>query len=226
MSSRGIDAVLFDYGGVFTASPFSAADSMAAKLDLSPHTLLEIVFGPYDEDTEHPWHRIERGELDIEAARQEILLLGREHGAEVDLFEFFSAIGAIARGTVEPMVECARRVKRDGYRTAIVTNNIAEFSEHWRKTLPLEEMFDAVVDSSEVGMRKPNPKIFRHALERLGNIAPERSVFLDDFHGNVAAANNIGMHAILVEADPSGAIRVLEQLLEENPTKAPTQRGM
>lgn len=210
---NGIDAVLFDYGGVFTVSPFSAAESMAVKLELSPQTLLEIIFGPYDRDTDHPWHCIERGEIDLESARQEILNLGREHGAEVDVFEFFGAIGSIAQGVVEPMVECAKRVKRDGYRTAIVTNNIAEFSEYWRKSIPLDEMFDAIVDSSQVGMRKPNPKIFEHALECLGDIEPERAAFLDDFHGNIAAAKKVGMHGILVLPDHTGAIRALDELL-------------
>ncbi len=213
MSNDAIDAVLFDYGGVFTISPFSAADSMAPKLGLSSDTLLGIIFGPYDRDTDHPWHRIERGEIGIEEARSEIQILGREHGAEVDVFEFFVAISSITQAMVEPMIDCAKRVKQAGYRTAIVTNNIAEFSEHWRKTLPLDKLFDSVIDSSQVGMRKPNPKIFTHALECLGNVAPERAVFLDDFHGNVAAANKIGMHGILVEAEPSGAIRTLEKLL-------------
>ena len=213
MSSKGIDAVLFDYGGVFTTSPFAAAAGMAEKLGLPTPTLLEVIFGPYDTDSDHPWHRIERGELKIDEARTQILELGREHDTEVDLYEFFSAIGAITQGLVEPMVECARRVKKDGYRTAIVTNNIAEFSEHWRNSLPLDELFDTVVDSSQVGMRKPNPKIYTHALECLGNVEPGRAIFLDDFHGNITAAQKVGMHGILVEADPTSAIAELSQLL-------------
>lgn len=216
MRSDSIEAVLFDYGGVFTVSPFAAVTSLSEKLGVPAPVLLEIIFGPYDRDTDHPWHRLERGELLLAAAREEILALGRERGSEVDLFEFFGAIGSITSGVVEPMVDCARRLKRAGYRTAIVTNNVAEFAEHWRTTLPLDELFDTVVDSSQVGMRKPNPRIFAHALECLGNVAPSRAVFLDDFHGNVAAASQLGMHGILVEEDPTGAIEALERLLRES----------
>ncbi len=216
MPTQVIDAVLFDYGGVFTHSPFSAAAPMAEKLGLAHETLLHIIFGPYDRDTDHPWHQIERGEIGIEEARNSIKSLGREHGAEVDLFEFFGAIAAITQGMNDAMVEVARFAKAEGYRTAIVTNNIAEFSEHWRKTLPLDEMFDTVVDSSQVGMRKPDPRIFAHALECLGNVAPHRAAFLDDFQGNVDAAIELGMHGILVEPDPTEAIAKLRQLIAKS----------
>lgn len=213
MQSDGIEAVLFDYGGVFTVSPFSAVSSLAERLEVPTAALLEIIFGPYDRDTDHPWHRLERGEMRLDEARDEILALGRSRGSEVDLFEFFGAIGSIASGVVEPMVDCARRLKMSGYRTAIVTNNVAEFSEYWRRTLPLNELFDTVVDSSQVGMRKPNPKIFSFTLECLGNVAPRRAVFLDDFHGNVSAATAMGMHGILVAENPILAIEELERLL-------------
>ena len=213
MPIEPIEAVLFDYGGVFTVSPFGAAVHMSEKLGLPTEVMLEIVFGPYDRDTDHPWHQLERGELKIQEARDALLLLGRDRGSEVDLFEFFGAIASIATGVVEPMVACARRLKSEGYRTAIVTNNVAEFAEYWRSSLPLDELFDVVVDSSQVGMRKPNPRIFTHTLESLGNVAPTRAAFLDDFHGNVTAANALGMHGILVEEDPSGAIEELERLL-------------
>lgn len=213
MRSEPIEAVLFDYGGVFTVSPFGAAVELSARLGMPTEVLLEIIFGPYDQDTDHPWHRLERGELKVQEAREEILLLGRDRGSEIDLYEFFGGIASIANGVVQPMVDCARRLKSEGYRTAVVTNNVAEFSEFWRRSLPLEELFDLVVDSSEVGMRKPNPKIFTHTLESLGNVAPQRAVFLDDFHGNVAAAIQLGMHGILVEPDQTLAIAELERLL-------------
>ena len=112
------------------------------------------------------------------------------------------------------MVECARDLKAEGYRTAIVTNNLAEFSEHWLKTLPLDELFDTVIDSSQVGVRKPDPRIFELALERLGGVEAERAVFLDDFPGNVEAARRVGMTGILVESDPSSALEELRRLLE------------
>ncbi len=213
MGDEPIEAVLFDYGGVFTVSPFAAVESLAKKLELSPQTLMGLVFGPYDRDTDHPWHRLERGEIALQDAREGILELSRQHGSEVDLFQYFGAIASITSGVVEPMVECARKLKGDGYRTAMLTNNVAEFSEHWRQTLPLDELFDSVIDSSQIGMRKPDPKIFAHALECIGNVEARRAVFLDDYQGNVDAARRLGMHGILVESDPSAALSELEALL-------------
>ena len=76
----------------------------------------------------------------------------------------------------DPLVRRTRGLRAEGYKTALVTNNVMEFREHWRGVLPLEELFDVVVDSSEVGMRKPNPAIFLHALDLLEGVAPERAV--------------------------------------------------
>jgi epoxide hydrolase-like predicted phosphatase len=78
--------------------------------------------------------------------------------------------------------------------------------------LPLDELFDVVIDSSEVGMRKPDPRIFHLALEALG-VEPGRSVFLDDYPGNVVAAQSVGMHAILVETDHLPALARLDALV-------------
>ena len=62
------DAVLFDYGGVFTISPFAAVGDRGADLGVDPKLLVDTIFGPYDSDTDHPWHRLERGEVSLEAA--------------------------------------------------------------------------------------------------------------------------------------------------------------
>jgi len=75
------------------------------------------------------------------------------------------------------------------------------------------ELFDLVVDSSQEGMRKPNPAIFRLTLERLGGLAPERTVFLDDCEGNVKAAKSLGMQTVHVRGDISQAIAELDALL-------------
>ena len=111
------------------------------------------------------------------------------------------------------MVDAARKLRADGYRTSLLTNNIAEGRDSWRPLLPLDELFDDVVDSSEVGMRKPNPMIYRLALDRLGGIEPARAVMVDDHPGNVGGARHVGMAAILVE-DPAVAVDELLALLE------------
>jgi putative hydrolase of the HAD superfamily len=117
------------------------------------------------------------------------------------------------RGTHDAMVERARGVVARGYRTALVTNNIVEFRESWRKMLPADELFQVIVDSSAVRMRKPNPAIFQHTLELLGDVAPEECLFLDDAASNVEAAQRLGMRAVLVKSDLADALAALDALL-------------
>ncbi len=207
-----VQAVLFDFGGVFMPSPFSAVREYGTRQGIDPDRALALLFGAYDRDTDHPWHRLERGELSLIAARQAIMDLGApEH--RIDLFE---ALGSLRDTTVRPdVVQVARDARALGVKTAIVTNNIREFGNGWRAMLPVDELFDAVVDSAHVGFRKPDPRIFRLALERLGGAAPEAAVFLDDFHGNVAAAERLGIRGILVEDDHRPAINALRALLQE-----------
>ena len=205
-----IQAVLFDFGGVFMASPFAAVRAFAERLGIAPERAVELLFGTYDLDTDHPWHRLERGEVTLIDARQAILELGApEH--RIDLFE---ALGSLRDPSIRPdMVQVARDARAAGVKTAIVTNNVREFGDAWRGMLPVDELFDAVIDSAHVGIRKPDPRIFRLALERLGGPAPEEAVFLDDFHGNVAAAERLGLRGILVEEDHRPAIAALRALL-------------
>jgi epoxide hydrolase-like predicted phosphatase len=211
--SRPIDAVVFDFGGVFTPSPFDAVEVLAARLDIEPAAAMLHVFGPYDRDTDHPWHQAERGEIDIQATRDAIAEAARADGLEIDLFEVFSLISA-SGGDVRPaMVERTRRLRGEGYRTALVTNNVAEFRDYWRPMIPLDELFDAVIDSSEVGLRKPDRRIYELALDRLGGIDPTRSVFLDDYPGNIDAAEALGMTGVLVDDAYDDAIARLDQIL-------------
>jgi epoxide hydrolase-like predicted phosphatase len=211
---RRFAAVLFDFGGVFTASPFSAFEDAAREMGAEPRRVLEIVFGPYDADTDHPWHRLERGEIPFADARADIMQMGARDGLSLDPLTILAGMG-LRGGTREPLVARTRALRAEGYRTALVTNNAREFRDAWRPVLPLAELFDAVVDSSEVGMRKPDPGIYHHARELVGGPPAERCVFLDDFAGNVAAARRLGMAAILVGEDPSHAIAELDRLLGE-----------
>lgn len=207
-----VEAVLWDYGGVFTASPFSAVVELAAKMGVEADDLLAAIFGPYDRDTDHAWHRLERGEIPFTEARDEIIALGAQKNIDSDPLKFFAAMASAGGGLHEEVVGLAHRVRSSGRKSALITNNAHEFREHWRKTLPLEELFHEVIDSSEVAMRKPDPRIFQLAFERLG-VEAERCVFLDDYPGNITAAEALGVRGILVEDDPSGAVAALERLL-------------
>ena len=210
-SGRRVDAVVYDFGGVFMASPFEAMRLLAEEKGMSYEALQDLFFGSYHADTDHPWHQVERGEIPLMDARDHIARTAAEQGHDVDLFDMFRFLTG---GEVnQAMVDNVRRVRAAGARTAVLTNNIAEGRDFWRNLVPLDELFDVVIDSSEVGMRKPNPAVYLHTLDRLGGIAPTRSAFLDDFPGNVAAAEAVGMIGILVEVDAGPAIAAVDALL-------------
>lgn len=210
-----IDAVLWDFGGVFTGSPFAAIEAAGDDLGISATQAVGFVFGPYDADTDHPWHRLERGELTMDEARELIMAEAAADGIELDPWDILLRMGDRDGPLVDPdVLAAAHDVKARGLEVALVTNNIAEFRDGWRSLVPVDELFDVVVDSSEEGVRKPDPRIFERALDRLGGVAPDRAVFLDDYEGNVNAARALGLHAIRVDADRSGALKQLRDLLD------------
>lgn len=208
-----IEAVVFDFGGVFTTSPFSGLHAWHVERGLDPEQGLRLVFGPYDQDTDHPWHRLERGEVALMAAAEQIKAVAAEEGLELELSEMFGAMGG-SDGVRTDMVDLVLDLRARGYRTALITNNIKEFADGWRAMIPVDDMFEHVVDSSAVGMRKPDPRIYRLALDALG-VEPAASVFLDDAEGNLVAARALGMRTVLVEDDHTGAVAELERLLAE-----------
>lgn len=204
-----IDAVLFDLHGVLTSSPWATLASVGTGAGRTQEEVLAVMLGDYATDDDHPWHRLERGEIGIGEYLPAVLELGVAAGVELD----FTRLRGFSERIIvhDEVVDRARSLRADGYRTAIVTNNIREGSG-WRTLLPVDELFDVVVDSCEVGVRKPNPAIYAIALDRLGGVEPERAVFLDDAPGNVAGARRAGLHALLVEAVPD-ALRELDELL-------------
>ncbi len=208
-----IEAVIFDFGGVFTASPFTGIHAWHEEKGLDPALGVRVVFGPYDQDTDHPWHQLERGEIALMAAAEQIKAVAAEEGLDIELSEMFGSMGGSSVRT--DMVDLAISLRQKGYRTALITNNIKEFADGWRAMIPVDDMFEVIVDSSTVGMRKPDPRIYEMTLEQLG-VAAERSVFLDDAPGNIAAARALGMAAILVEDDHTGAMTELDRLLSES----------
>lgn len=210
-----VEAVLWDVGGVFVPSPFSHMASFGPELGIEGDRVVELVFGPYDQDTDHPWHRLERGEMTFDDGNAALAAAAAAEGVTLDPIALLMRMGE--GGTVrlvrDEVLAAAQQVKADGYRTAIITNNIREFREGWGALFDVASVAEVVIDSSEVGLRKPNPAIFHLALERLGGIAPERTVFLDDAPGNVAAASALGIHAILVADDPTSALAELDAVL-------------
>lgn len=213
-----IQAVVFDVGGVLVESPFEAVLRWREEHDV-PDEVLRMLFAEYariPEPGEEPpiWHRVETGHVamvDFVADARERMAaeLGPDHPAlrlGVDEFNVFA--GALPHPTV---ADRARRLHADGYRLAILTNNVREWHQ-WRANVPLD-VFDVVVDSSEVGLRKPDPAIYELTLARLG-VEAEHAVFLDDHPTNVEAAQALGMGGVVVTADLAAALAELDQLLD------------
>jgi putative hydrolase of the HAD superfamily len=206
-----VKAVLFDFGGVITApmEPMFAAVAAAAGAD--PAELAALLVGSYDGD-DHPLHRLERGEIAFDDlcrwARDE----GARRGWRLDLRPMVEHLETIELRTA--VLDRIADLRRRGYRTAVVTNNFREITELWRARVDVEGLFDTVVDSCEVGLRKPDPRIYHLTLERLGGVAPEEAVLLDDFEVNLEAARAIGLHGIAVGDDTDATLAELERLLD------------
>jgi putative hydrolase of the HAD superfamily len=123
--------------------------------------------------------------------------------------KFVFGQGMVACGA---MVDAVRQIRDAGFKTALLTNISREGEAIFTKLFPVDELFDVVVDSSKVGMRKPDPAIYRLTCERLG-IAPERCLFIDDLLCNVEAAEALGMQTIQCLDPVEVAGEVVQRLL-------------
>ncbi len=207
-----IKALISDFGGVLTtplAAGFLAYQEEASISLAELGTAMQEVADAYGE---HPLYALERGEIsEGEFARrlQERLHVGFDMERLRQLY--FERIEPNA-----PMIAFVGAQRRRGLRTALLTNNVREWEPLWRAKLPeLEDIFELVVDSAFVGMRKPEPGIYELTLERLGGeVKPEECLFVDDFEINCEAARALGMTAVRFEhADQ--AIPELESALAE-----------
>jgi len=165
-----------------------------------------------ERDGEYPLFRLERGELsEAEFLSNLSWGLEQELGRRPELHGFREVYFEALRPN-EPMLDLMRELRDRGYRLAILTNNVREWEELWRAKLPLDEIFDLIVDSAWVGMRKPDPAIYRLTLERLGQVEPSAALFVDDNELNVAAARELGMHAIHFRSNEQAIAEIRDAL--------------
>lgn len=216
---RSIEAVIFDYGGVLSTTPFAGIAEFERRMGYPDKSLIGLLFGkgaspqgPTDEIPDHDWHLLETGRMTLDEFHDRLVERSQAAlGRPLDLGEYAEFLRELGVGVHWMMVHRVRELRADGYRTAILTNNVREWGRYWKGSIPLE-LFDVVVDSCDVGLRKPDPAIFRLTCERLG-VAPEAAVFLDDTRRHVEAARSVGLHAILVR-DPLEALAELDAVLE------------
>ncbi len=192
-----IRAVISDFGGVLTTPLLRSFLAFQDETGISAEALGRAMQGIAERRGEHPLFELERGriaEVDfLESLRGELVAeLG--HGPELHRF---SEIYFKALDPNEPMIELMRDLKVRGYRMALLTNNVREWEPLWRTMLPVDEIFEVIVDSAFVGIRKPEPGIYELTVERLGGgIGAADCLFVDDVEDNVATARELGMTAV------------------------------
>ncbi|GAB2493523.1 HAD family hydrolase [Nocardiopsis aegyptia] len=201
--------VISDWGGVLTPPLIDGIRAWlcADRIDIDHY---QEVMRPYFDGSlngSNPVHALERGEIPVPQFERDLArLLRSTHGGPV------VAEGLIHRmfANFEPvhgMYELLRRSRRDGAATALLSNSWGNGYPHEH----FETTFDTVVISGEVGMRKPEERIYLHTCERLG-LAPEDCVFIDDLEHNVRTAEALGMTGIL-HTDTASTQRALERFL-------------
>jgi epoxide hydrolase-like predicted phosphatase len=168
----------------------------------------------------HDWHRLEVGEIGFEEYIAGVVQRAPEViGREIDLDAYQQFTRDMPLGIHWPVVHRIRRLRGDGLKVGLLTNNVKEFGSAWRATFPVDDLFDVVVDSSEVGLRKPDPRIYLLTCERLG-VLPAASVFVDDNRDNVEAARAVGIEAVHFGDEPLTAIADLDAILDRRGTRS------
>ena len=181
-----IKAVIFDLGGVLLRTQdFSIREQLAERLGMDRHELEELVFGGDSGD------RAQRGEVSArqhgENLRYQLGYSPREFHTFLD--EFFSS------DQIDDQLVDYIRGLRKKYKTALLSNSADDLRQKIAEMWHIEDAFDLMIISAEVGVAKPDPRIFRLALDRMGITAGE-AIFVDDFQRNVIAAQDLGIHAI------------------------------
>jgi epoxide hydrolase-like predicted phosphatase len=168
--------------------------------------MLDVLMGPREISTaDHPWHRAERGELPTASMQHAIAPFAAAAGLQLRGDEYQRLLCGVFE-VHDEVVDRITGLRQQGYRTALLTNSFTEF----RSTLEAKVdfgIFDVVVDSSEVGHRKPEPAIYQVTTDIVGG-PPVQILYLDDFHANLVGATAAGWRTIHV----TGREHILDDL--------------
>jgi putative hydrolase of the HAD superfamily len=205
-------AVLWDFGGVILSSPFEAFNRYETEIGLPKDFIRGL--NARNGDT-NAWAKMERSEVSLEGFVELFEEEARQQGHKLDGWRILQSLS----GDIRPqMVEALRRCKR-AFRVACITNNMkhgegpgmARSADTAQAVAEIMTLFEHVVESSRLGMRKPDPRIYRHACDLLG-VQPEECIYLDDLGINLKPARALGMRTIKV-GDPDAAIDELQAMV-------------
>jgi len=192
-----IRAVICDFGGVLTSPLLGAFAAFQDDSGVSVEQLGRAMLAGSEElNGAHPLYELECGRISEERFLD--LLRGGladELGHRPKLHRFKETFfdGLIPNA---PMIELMAELRDGGYRMAMLTNNVREWEPLWRAKLPVDEIFETVVDSAFVGMRKPDPEIYELTLSRLEGIEFDECIFIDDTKVNCVAARELGIVSV------------------------------
>jgi putative hydrolase of the HAD superfamily len=191
-----IEVVVSDFGGVLTAPLEGSFHAFADQAGIPVSALGEALVARTAREGVNPIHRLEVGALTegefLGGLREDLAALGY---ADAPIDDFADAYFDHLQPN-GPMLDALFEWKARGLRLALCTNNVAEWEGHWRRMLPIDELFEVVVDSAFVGVRKPDRRIYEIVLERLGGVPGEACVFIDDIAENCDGARALGMHPV------------------------------
>jgi len=204
--------IVSDFGGVLTTPLAGSFQGFADQSGVELETMGQALAALHERDGAHPLHELECGRMSetvfVESLRASLCeLLGRD----VDLAAFADTLweGMFPN---ETMIVFMASLRDEGYRMALLTNNVREWELRWRALAPVDEIFELVIDSAFVGVRKPEPEIYELTLTALGVPAAE-CLFIDDIEVNCVAARDAGMSAVVFR-DTDQAIADVQALLE------------
>lgn len=212
-ASPSIRAVCFDVGGVLT-TPFSEVlGALLGTVDVDWSQVGPTLRSTFASDTDgnEPTHRLERGEISLEEFFTTLGPVERDARRLLDPSSEHFVIGRL--GPSASMHQLVADVRFAGFKVALLSNVVTEWLPSWLSFAPAAEQVDEVIYSCEVGLRKPNPAIYRLASERL-DVDLNEVLFLDDFKAMVDAASAVGMqaHHVQSHADTETFVRTLLEI--------------
>ena len=202
-------AIIWDFGGVITSSPFEAFNKFELSNNL-PKDIIRTINSENPDD--NAWAKFERNDIDLDEFDNLFSIEAGKKGFKISGKQIVKLLSGEIR---KQMVDFLSSLKKD-YKLGCITNNIQnsknEKVNHLNEAGQVMKIFDHIIESSKVGLRKPDPKIYYMSCNALG-VKPEECIYLDDLGINLKPAREIGMTTIKV-IDPNEAINEVKKYLQ------------